>query len=517
MTVYEALEDAGPHGRRREHHLLPRPHARTCRSFPGSPRPAYGPKRFFFYSLFESDVTGAPLAVFGRSTGSSTPTRATSAAGSSRATASTSSSTTCPTTTSPRTRSGRAGDAGGARAQRRGGRRPVEAAGGPDEFLERYAVVVCSDHGQTHVDRAVSLRGVASPGVEGVRRDRLEPGRDGLPAARVPRGRGRAGAAARRRRPRPRSCSSARATRPSRGGTARSFASRPPTKAGERAATSPLLDQPDALERAWAALANPNAGELLVSPPRRRRVRRPRGPQPPRRRQPRLARGRRLEVPMLTVGLEADAARGSSTSRRSRSRTSASSRRPTRVPPCSLRGAAAHGRAPAARRATSTTSACSRRWSACRASSSCRSSSAGAPTTTRRCRSATARRSRSRTWSRGSCEALSPCGRRARARRRHRLGLPGRGARRARRGRGHDRADSRARGAGAREPRRGGLRRRRGRRRRRHARHPERAPFDAIAVAAAAPELPETLYEQLEPARAARGARSAAARRSGSS
>jgi protein-L-isoaspartate(D-aspartate) O-methyltransferase len=28
---------------------------------------------------------------------------------------------------------------------------------------------------------------------------------------------------------------------------------------------------------------------------------------------------------------------------------------------------------------------------------------------------------------------------------------------------------------------------------------PERAPFDAIAVAAAAPELPPTLYDQLEP------------------
>ncbi len=28
---------------------------------------------------------------------------------------------------------------------------------------------------------------------------------------------------------------------------------------------------------------------------------------------------------------------------------------------------------------------------------------------------------------------------------------------------------------------------------------PERAPFDAIAVAAAAPELPRTLYDQLEP------------------
>src|SRR5439155_775383 len=29
-----------------------------------------GPKRFFFFNLFESDVTGAPLAVFGRSVGS---------------------------------------------------------------------------------------------------------------------------------------------------------------------------------------------------------------------------------------------------------------------------------------------------------------------------------------------------------------------------------------------------------------------------------------------------------------
>ena len=33
----------------------------------------------------------------------------------------------------------------------------LEAAGGPDEFLERYAVVLCSDHGQTHVDRHVRL------------------------------------------------------------------------------------------------------------------------------------------------------------------------------------------------------------------------------------------------------------------------------------------------------------------------------------------------------------------------
>src|SRR5919197_1354042 len=34
----------------------------------------------------------------------------------------------------------------------------VRAAGGPDEFLERYAVVLCSDHAQTRVDEAVRLQ-----------------------------------------------------------------------------------------------------------------------------------------------------------------------------------------------------------------------------------------------------------------------------------------------------------------------------------------------------------------------
>src|SRR5207244_12238840 len=33
----------------------------------------------------------------------------------------------------------------------------LEAAGGPDEFLERYDVVLCSDHGQTPVERVGSL------------------------------------------------------------------------------------------------------------------------------------------------------------------------------------------------------------------------------------------------------------------------------------------------------------------------------------------------------------------------
>src|SRR5204862_256747 len=69
VTVYEALERAGLvaaavnvtcyRGATRHSPLLP-----------GLARPAFGPKRFFFYNLFESDVTGAPVAVFGRSVGS---------------------------------------------------------------------------------------------------------------------------------------------------------------------------------------------------------------------------------------------------------------------------------------------------------------------------------------------------------------------------------------------------------------------------------------------------------------
>ena len=34
----------------------------------------------------------------------------------------------------------------------------LDAAGGPEEFLERYAVVLCSDHGQTGVDSHVRLQ-----------------------------------------------------------------------------------------------------------------------------------------------------------------------------------------------------------------------------------------------------------------------------------------------------------------------------------------------------------------------
>jgi len=68
-TVFEALDDAG---------LVTAAVNFTCyrgrtehrATLPGVNRTVRGPRRFFFYNLFESDVTGAPLAVFGRATGS---------------------------------------------------------------------------------------------------------------------------------------------------------------------------------------------------------------------------------------------------------------------------------------------------------------------------------------------------------------------------------------------------------------------------------------------------------------
>jgi hypothetical protein len=266
VTLYEALEGAG---------LTTAAVNITCyrgntphRSLlPGLARPAYGPRQFFYYSLFESEVTGAPVAVFGRATGSIDAyaafvgrwlvTRdgfdllvyylpdydfASHALGPEA-------------TQEALTRSDAAIGA------------LIEAAGGPDEFLERYAVVVCSDHGQTRVERAVSLQ-ASYTGVDGVlvvasnragmvyrlpacREDAAGLARrlDGSPAAEVVLYREDGEAVARR------------------DGEELRFASARDSGAWQTSGDLSLLDQPDALERAWAALANPNAGELLVSPP----------------------------------------------------------------------------------------------------------------------------------------------------------------------------------------------------------------------------------------------------------
>ena len=154
-TVYEALEGAGlttaainiTTYRGRHRHISP---------IPGFP-PVHGPKRFFFYSVYESDRTGAPLAWLNRSQGSIDGYAATIGRW-------------------LVTRDGfdllvyylpdydyASHELGPDAAYEALGRADAsiaalfEAAGGRDTFLERYAVVLCSDHGQAPVEQSARL------------------------------------------------------------------------------------------------------------------------------------------------------------------------------------------------------------------------------------------------------------------------------------------------------------------------------------------------------------------------
>jgi predicted AlkP superfamily pyrophosphatase or phosphodiesterase len=237
-TVYETLEDAGLTTaainitcyRGRQRHLP---------TIPGAPA-VYGPKRFFWYSLYESDRTGAPIAVRNRALGSIDAyaawvgrwlvTRdgfdllvyylpdydyASHAAG----------------PDSSQEALERSDAAIGAL---------LDAAGGPEAFLERYAVIVCSDHGQSNVGRVARLD-VGDDMVTASNRAAMvytdEPRRvaerlDTQPAAGIVCFREGNGVVARRN--------------------------------GDEDIS--LLDAvPDGRLRAAAALANPNSGEVLVS------------------------------------------------------------------------------------------------------------------------------------------------------------------------------------------------------------------------------------------------------------
>src|SRR5690242_9856895 len=154
-TVYEAIEATGRTAAainitcyRGRHRHLP--------TLPGVPA-VNGPKRFFFYSLYESDRTGAPIAVRNRALGSIDAY----AAWVGRWLV---------------TRDGFdflvyylpdydfASHAAGPDAAHEALARSdaavqalMDAAGGRDEFLERYAIVVCSDHGQSRVEQTARL------------------------------------------------------------------------------------------------------------------------------------------------------------------------------------------------------------------------------------------------------------------------------------------------------------------------------------------------------------------------
>jgi predicted AlkP superfamily pyrophosphatase or phosphodiesterase len=237
-TVYEALEDAGLTTAainitcyRGRHRHLP--------TIPGVPA-VNGPKRFFFYSLYESDRTGSPLAVRNRALGSIDAYAA--AVGRWLVTrdgfdllvhylpdydfASHASGPDSAHVALARS------DAAVAAL--------MDAAGGPDEFLQRYAVIVCSDHGQSRVERIA----------------RLDVGGDLITAS---------NRAAMVYTEEPRRIAELLDAEPSAGIVLFSEDGRVVARRdGDEDAV--LLDGvPDGRARAAAALANPNAGEVLVS------------------------------------------------------------------------------------------------------------------------------------------------------------------------------------------------------------------------------------------------------------
>jgi len=163
VTLFEALEDAGLttaainitcyRGRT--------PHRPTLR---GITIPAYGPKRFFYYNLFESDTTGAPLAVAARAAGSIDGYAASVGRWLVTRDGFDFLAFYLPDYDFASHVSGPdAAHEALARADAAVGAL-LAAAGGVDEFLDRYAVVLCSDHGQTRVTDHATLRGAVGTG-----------------------------------------------------------------------------------------------------------------------------------------------------------------------------------------------------------------------------------------------------------------------------------------------------------------------------------------------------------------
>jgi hypothetical protein len=252
VTIYEALEDAGLvtgavnitcyRGRQRYLPVLP-----------GLNRAAYGPRRFFFYGLFESDRTGAPLSIRSRRAGS-IDAYATAVG---RWLVTRDGFDFLAYYLSGYDYASHEGGPGGAAAEAAveqvdaGIGALLQAAGGPDEFLERYAVVLLSDHGQTKVERVARLEEPFADLADEV--VVAASNRAGqvylLPGARV---------------------ESAELARRLDGFAAVEVTLRregDEVIARRDGADAPVekLEHPDAAWRARSALANPNAGELLVS------------------------------------------------------------------------------------------------------------------------------------------------------------------------------------------------------------------------------------------------------------
>jgi Type I phosphodiesterase / nucleotide pyrophosphatase len=265
VTLYEALEDQG---------LVTAAVNITCYrgrtpyrpTVPGMTRLAYGPKRFFFYGLFESDATGAPFAVRNRAGGSVDVY----AAAVGRWLVTRDGFDFLAYYLSDYDYASHMHGPGGAEDIALGRidsaiQMLFDAAGGGDAFLERYAVILHSDHGQTDVTQSARLEVPLAAFADDVvvtasnragqvyvrpnaRVDaaRLAVQLDGEPSVETSLRLEGDEAVARRE------------------GDELRF--RPAGRGGwETSGDGAILDQPDALHRTWAALANPNAGELLVA------------------------------------------------------------------------------------------------------------------------------------------------------------------------------------------------------------------------------------------------------------
>ena len=266
MTVFEALEDAGLVHRRGEHHVLPRPHAAPARRCPASRGRCSARAASSSTTSSSRIATGAPLAVSATGSAGTIDGYATAVGALARHARRLRLPRLLPLRLRLRLARARPGRrARRARALRRGDRGLVEAAGGLDEFLERYAVIVCSDHGQTAVRRWSHARGCVRRRRRRARH-RLQPRGDGLPAPGCREDRASSRRAARRRRRRSTSCSSARATRRSPAATAKSSGS-PADDGGWATSGDPVACSTTrtALERAGPRSPIPNAGELIVS------------------------------------------------------------------------------------------------------------------------------------------------------------------------------------------------------------------------------------------------------------
>ncbi len=254
VTIFESLEDAGLtaaainftcyRGRTLHRPLLP------------GLEPVNAPKRFFFFNLFESDVTGAPIAVRTRAGGSTDAYAA--AIGRWLV-----------------TRDGfdflayylpdydfashLHGPDGALEALVRSDRAVgalLEAAGGPDEFLERYAVVVCADHAQSRVERAAVLQSRFAETEVVV----TASNRAGM-VYRLPGCREEARELAARLDDDP----AVDLTLFAENGEVVARKEGEEVRFASADDDPGFLDHPDVVERSWAAVHNPNAGELIVS------------------------------------------------------------------------------------------------------------------------------------------------------------------------------------------------------------------------------------------------------------